>query len=174
MRTFGRVGREWGKGGEGGPCRAEGMFRGRMAWGASSGRRIEWEKCEHLSRLRERKKWWGRGISGRRNVRGEDGVGHIESGRTFGRLVRNKATHYPGALGVPFRLRQSQGDRKRINVLLHAVRMAPQHPVEVAAVAGRSPAGQTPPGRSWRASAPGWGRSSGCAACWSLSAPSPA
>ena len=132
-RTFGRVGRERGKGGGGEPYRAEeGMFGERMAWGI------------------------------------------LRTGRTFGRLVRNKAAHYPGALGVPFRLRQSQGDRKRINVLLHAVRMAPQHPVEVATVAGRSPAGQTPPGRSWRASAPGWGRSSGCTACWSLSAPSPA
>ena len=32
------------------------------------------------------KRWWGRAISGGRNVLGEDGVGHIESERTFERV----------------------------------------------------------------------------------------
>ena len=66
-------------------------------------------KGEHLSGLREWENMGvGRGISGRRNVLGEDGVGHIESGRTFGRGGGERGK---GGGGEPYRAEGMFGER---------------------------------------------------------------
>ena len=82
MRTFGRVGRERGKGGGGEPYRAEEMFWGRMAWGIlRTGRTFE--RIKECGRIWE---WGG-------PCRAEEGMfgGKVErsvlrEGRTFERI----------------------------------------------------------------------------------------